>query len=198
MERGLDQLIFFAFIVLAALVDFVVRTLKNRGAPRQPPAEEELDVEEEFEEDWRSEPGADWRREPGADWRSEPAPDWRTAPAPEPAPLPEPAWQRVPERSADQVFDRVPEPIAERTPERIPERIPEPVAWTVVAPAPALPRAALRLQRAARREAAPGARVRGRGLAGLLSNRSEARRAMILLAVLGPCRALEPQRRNVP
>lgn len=171
MERGLDQLIFFAFIVLAALVDWVVRVIRNRNAPPPPPVE---DAEDPYFEDEAEYP------EQVVD-----APPPR-APAPVArevvfdAPLPA-EWRRivemrgVPVRDAEQAL-RVPEfrPPQLEMPPRLPVQPPLP------RPAARAPSEnALRWRREALGLKAPGAAPRG----------------IVMMAVLGPCRALEDQPR---
>lgn len=150
MERGLDQLIFFAFIVLAALVDWVVRVIRNRNAPPRPPVDEP-DVT--YYEDEAEYPEQEVERVPA------PAPAAREVVFDAPLPA---EWRRVLETR------RVPEPEA-----RV--HLPSPRA--------ALPGGkpvdATRWRREALGLRAPGA----------------ARRAIVMMAVLGPCRALENQPR---
>ncbi len=138
MERGLDQFIFFAFIVLAALVDWVVRVIRNRNAPPRPPVEYAEAVH--FDDD-----AGYFEQQLDA------------------VPVPAPPPRAV-------VFDA-----------------PMPVEWQRAVES--------RAQRTApsRSSGVTGHRWRREALG--LREPGAARRAIVMMAVLGPCRALEDRPR---
>lgn len=205
MERGLDQLIFFAFIVLAALVDWVVRVIRNRNAPPQPPVEDEEVVyyedeagfpEQETAPQWQEPPRVETmpyetarvdaatyeapRTEASRREVQHTAPPTTHAPPPErafDAPIPA-DWRRIVEVQRHEAEgSRLPLSVAPpvRPAAHIAAR-----ARTPRAPAPS-------------RAAPHGNRWRNDVL--WLKDAGAARRAIVMMAVLGPCRALEDQQR---
>ncbi|MBA3889014.1 MAG: hypothetical protein H0X64_00635 [Gemmatimonadaceae bacterium] len=203
MERGLDQLIFFAFIVLAALVDWVVRVIRNRNAPPRPPVEDEEAVYFEDEAEYpEQEVAPQWHEEPRAEPVALQAPahervfdapvpaDWRRAQEERQAPegrrevkvsdaeLPE-AWRRA---------------IAAAEMQRATARVPVHVAPPVRPQAPVV-QATSRSRPPGRSSAASEGSNRWRRDVLWLKDVHAARRAIVMMAVLGPCRALEDQPR---
>lgn len=152
MERGFEQLFILVLIIVATLVDLLVRWIKRKTGASTPPArsEEPVLVEEEESDLFELELPRDVEA---------PAP-----PAPPPVKHPAPAAARV-AAPAREPIGRTPPP--EST-------------------APVRGLGALRPTEPRRR------RARHR----LLAGGADARRAMVLLAVLGPCRGLAPDRRD--
>ena len=141
MERGFDQLVILLLVVLASLLDLVVRWIKKRNRRDESPVYHDETV---AAEDAEAEP-----------WESE----WQL-PLPE-APLPETS-----------------------PPEAPPPELPPPEAPG--REVPAQPRTRMLPAREV-------PRLRRR----LLERPGDARRAIVLMAVLGPCRALDPASHDV-
>lgn len=174
MERGLDQLIFFAFIVLAALVDWVVRVIRNRNAPPRPPVD---DAEVAYFADEAEYP------EQEVEVRPAPAPPPREVVFDAPVPA---EWRRVvdvrrvPEQERGEVF-------------MMPEvRMPPHVLPPQTSPSRTAPPQRPAQRTASSRRAGTGAH-RWRHEALGIKAPGAARRAIVMMAVLGPCRALEDQ-----
>ena len=141
MERGFDQLVIVLLVVLATLLDLVLRWIKKRTRHDESPVHRDETV---AAEDAEAEP-----------WESE----WQ--PLPE-APLPEaPPREALPPEA----------PPPEVPPQEAPGR--EVPPWRE--PAREVPR----LRRP------------------LFERAGDARRAIVVMAVLGPCRALDPASRDV-
>jgi hypothetical protein len=140
-DLNFEQLFILAMVLLAALVNFVLDWMRNRGRTAQPQDhDEDLAVEEEeidLAEAMRRERGAESRRSP------------ELARVPVPVTLPASA-----QRATPSVPPRVP-------PQRPPAGSPE--------------------RRRMRRRIDP----------------SEARRGVVLMIILGPCRGVEPRRERV-
>ncbi len=148
MEPGFDRLVIVLLVILASLLDLVVRWTKKLNRRDESPVHHEETV---AAEDAEAEP-----------WESE----WQL-PLPE-APLPEAPLPETPPREA-------------LPPEAPPPEVPPPEApgrevppWRML-PAREVPRLRRRL----------------------LERAGDARRAIVLMAVLGPCRALDPASRDV-
>lgn len=158
MDRGLEQFIFAALILLAGLLDWVVRSLKNRSSPRAGQPTAKPDPAEPFPED-EEEP---WSEPRDIDWEpsSEQIPERPAAPAPAPSVPPRVEVFTVPQSA--EVFT-------------VPQSVPRPAI--VRSPATAVP---------ARR------RRRNRWVNDAL----DARRGLVLLEILGPCKGLESPRRR--
>ena len=170
MERGFDQLVILVLVILATLLDLVVRWTKKRAHRDESPVDHDETV---AAEDGAAEP-----------WESEWQPPLSEAPLPE-TPPPEtpppeaPAPEAPPREAPGREVPPWREPPTSRMPTIISGRSPSGVA-------PAQPRTrllpALEVPRLRRR---------------LLERPSDARRAIVLMAVLGPCRALDPASRDV-
>ena len=147
MEPRFDQLVIVLLVILASLLDLVVRWIKKRNRRDESPVHHEETV---AAEDAEAEP-----------WESE--------------------WQL---------------PLPEATPREAPlPETPPREALPPEAPPPEVPPHEVPLQEAPRREVPPWRmlpasevpRLRRR----LLERPGDARRAIVLMAVLGPCRALD-------
>ncbi|MFN2566889.1 MAG: hypothetical protein ABR499_17970, partial [Gemmatimonadaceae bacterium] len=163
MERGFDQLVIFLLVILAALLDLVLRLIKKRARRDESPVhhDETVAAEAPEAEPWESE----WQLPlPEAPLPETPPPE---APPPE-APPPEVPAQEVPPQEAP--GREVPpgrEPATPRMPTIISVRPPSRVA-------PAQPRTRMLPAREV-------PRLRRR----LLERPGDARRAIVLMAVLG-------------
>jgi hypothetical protein len=159
MERGYEQLIFFAVILLAALVDWVVRWLKSKGqSPLPPDAMEPADQEDD--DPWAEQ----YDLEPEV---VQPAPLPPAEPARRPAAAaPRPQWSDVVRTE----LPRVAAPAAQRIAYPAP-----PAVRFGATDRPRLPRPTPRSARWVRDPAA-------------------ARRGIVMMEILGPCRGLEPPR----
>jgi hypothetical protein len=170
MERGFDQLVIFLLVILAALLDLVLRWIKKRIRRDESPVhyDETVAAEDAEAEPWESE----WQLPlPEAPLPETPPPE---APPPE-VPPQEVAPQEAPGREVPPWR----EPPTPRTPTIISVRSPSRVA-------PAQPRTRMLPAREV-------PRLRRR----LLERPGDARRAIVLMAVLGPCRAVDPASRDV-
>lgn len=150
MDRGFEQFILAAIILLAGLVDWVVRSLKNRSASQegQPTIQHgEADIVPEGNDDER------WSDPRDAEW--------------------EPPVRPIPERPAAPVPSRpLPATVAVFT---VPQTPPQPAAAR-----PVLTAAPARRQRRNR----------------WVNDAGDARRGIVLLEILKPCKGLEPPRRR--
>lgn len=151
MERGFEQLFILVLIVVATLVDLLVRWIRRKTGASAPSPRSEEPVLVEAEEPDLFEPTY---------------PEATEAPAPAPSPP---------------VTPPAPAPARVVAPDRAPvSRTPPPESTDRVRGLGPL------------RAAGPRRRTRQR----LVAGPADARRAMVLLAVLGPCRGLEPDRRD--
>ncbi|MDQ3997043.1 MAG: hypothetical protein M3303_08485 [Gemmatimonadota bacterium] len=175
MEPGFDRLVIVLLVILASLLDLVVRWTKKRNRRDESPVHHEETV---AAEDAEAEP-----------WESE----WQL-PLPE-APLPEAPLPETPPREAlppEAPPPEVPPPEApgrEVPPWREPPTPRMPTIISVRPPsrvAPAQPRTRMLPAREVARLRRP-----------LFERAGDARRAIVLMAVLGPCRALDPASRDV-
>jgi hypothetical protein len=160
MERGFEQLVILLLVILATLLDLVVRWIKKRNRRDEPPVyhDETVAAEDAAAEPWESE--------------------WQL-PLPE-APLPE-----TPPREALPPEAPPPEaPPPEVPPQEAPGR--EVSIRPQSRVAPTQPRTRMLPAREV-------PRLRRR----LLERPGDARRAIVLMAVLGPCRALDAASRDV-
>jgi hypothetical protein len=155
MNPSFDQLVIVVLVILATLLDLVLRWTKKRTRNDESPVhhDETVAAEQAEAEPWESE----WQQ-----------------PLPE-APLPE-TWS--PEAPP---------------PEAPPPEAPPPEAPPPEAPPPITPGRAPARPRTRMLPAGEVPRLRRR----LLERPGDARRAIVLMAVLGPCRALDPASRDV-
>lgn len=158
MDRGLEQFIFAALILLAGLLDWVVRSLKNRSSPQQGQPTAQRDPAEPFPEDeehrWSEPHDIDWEPSP------EQIPEPPAAPAPAPSLPPRVEVLTVPQ--SVEVFT-------------VPQSARPPA--TVRSSAIAVPTRRKRRNR-------------------WVNDAIDARRGLVLLEILGPCKGLESPRRR--
>jgi hypothetical protein len=150
MDRGFEQLVILLLVILATLLDLVVRWIKKRNRRDEPPVyhDETVAAEDAAAEPWESE----WQLPlPEAPLPETPPPE---------APPPEVPPQEAPGRE-----------VSIRPQSRVAPTQPR----TRMLPAREVPRLRRRL----------------------LERPGDARRAIVLMAVLGPCRALDAASRDV-
>jgi hypothetical protein len=168
-DVNFEQLIILAVVLLAWMVNFVMDRLRNRGRTAQPQdRDEDLAVEEE-----EFDLAEAMRRERAAE--SPRGPDAARVPVPVTLPAPE-------TRSADprpRVVVPAPQPDSRRT---------APGALPPHAPAQ---RATPSVQRRVPPPRSPAGAPEGRRLRRRIDP-SEARRGVVLMTILGPCRGVEP------
>ena len=158
----MDQLIFVAIFLLAALADLLVRWM--RGKTKEPESDGELVV---FEEDAESEAEREWlAQQEAAQQRLEE----------ERAEQQQTEQRRLEQRAERQRLERKPEPVPAELP---PPPIRAPALEEIVVRRPA-------------REAAPPPPSRRRARARRwVTGPSSARQGIVLMTILGPCRGLE-------
>jgi hypothetical protein len=172
-DLNFEQLVILVVVLLAGLVNFVLDWLRNRGRTAQPQGrDEDLAIEEE-----EIDLAEAMRRDRAAE--SPRGPDTATVPVPVTRPAPE-------TRSADprpQVVVPTPLPDSRRT---------SPEALPLHAPAQ---RATPSVQRRVPPPRSPAGLPEGRRMRRRIDPR-EARRGIVLMTILGPCRGVEPPAGN--